>query len=502
VDPVDPQVNRFLGGLGSDPETGAPNFWGSVDSRKSREKASNGGGEDFPPPHVAADGTYDPNADLDWMGASCWAPRKVGKTACDAKSFLETRECLQATFEKAWQFTSDGMASKSGRVFGSKPLGNAAEVRNAVKQTMQQWYPMLHWIFVYYSCIGSETNGKVHGISYLGFSQFLEDARLVLDPAQPNKPVARHAKPRGEDGFDLLWVTVNSTAVMRSEFDSGGSKGALSRTEFLELLVRAAIDEKSVDEMHQFVQELLEDLLSILSRHPYAPTILHNPDGFRSTYCYRKEVCAVLDHHRQTLLSLFTVYCAGGKGQDGLGQSSLLGPDEWVVMLSELGFVKELTYRRIMIMFAQSRMITIDENERKSWVGQLNQLTFEGFLEAIVRLALVKSLPTDKEMHRAGYYYPGEFLGALLDKGLPMYNAWQERAVRIQRSGRGDAIWRRLDMLILLIVSVVQYGVEKQPGGATLLVRGTPDEILSMKEVEQYHKKPTPYVFEAQGDVS
>ena len=41
-----------------------------------------------------------------------------------------------------------------------------------------------------------------------------------------------------------------------------------------------------------------------------------------------------------------------------------------------------------------------------------------------------------------------------------------------------------------------RYGVELQPGGPTVLLRGHPDEILSLDEVKRYWKKPTRHVFE------
>ena len=65
-----------------------------------------------------------------------------------------------------------------------------------------------------------------------------------------------------------------------------------------------------------------------------------------------------------------------------------------------------------------------------------------------------------------------------------------------QDMGNADAIFRRVDMLMLLIVGVVQYGVEQQPGGPSVLLRGAPDEVLTIEEVKLYFKKPTRYVFE------
>ena len=68
---------------------------------------------------------------------------------------------------------------------------------------------------------------------------------------------------------------------------------------------------------------------------------------------------------------------------------------------------------------------------------------------------------------------------------------------RAQHAGKADPIYRRVDQLVLLIVSVMQFGVELQPGGPSLLIRGHPDEVLSLEEVRRYCKQPTRRVFEA-----
>ena len=176
-------------------------------------------------------------------------------------------------------------------------------------------------------------------------------------------------------------------------------------------------------------------------------------------------------------------------------------------MISDLGLAKELTLRRVYLIFSQSRMLTVDEASKRSQLGMLTQLSFEGFLEAIIRVAMVKvgmeahahlcvwecaclrpcgshlcacnpqagtrsepslkqclallacrtqALPTDREMRRYGFEYPGEFIGALLDQGSGAYNQWLHQAQLKQRRGGADPIWRRLDMFILLVVSIMQ----------------------------------------------
>ena len=48
----------------------------------------------------------------------------------------------------------------------------------------------------------------------------------------------------------------------------------------------------------------------------------------------------------------------------------------------------------------------------------------------------------------------------------------------------------------MLLVSIIQFGIEKLPDGPSLLLRGSPDEQLSYEEVRRFFKHPTPYVFE------
>ena len=178
-----------------------------------------------------------------------------------------------------------------------------------------------------------------------------------------------------------------------------------------------------------------------------------------------------------------------------------MGLDEWSMLLGDLGFTRELTSRKVNVMFAQSRMMVVHEgssggNEKASQKSQLTQLSYESFLEALVRLAVAKALPSDSEMRRHGFQFPGELFGAKLDLGVSAFRRWIEQLQQKQRRGLGDPIWRRLDVLILLMINIMQFGVEKTEGGAALLLRGSPDETLSLEEVKRYCNQPTPNVFE------
>ena len=238
-----------------------------------------------------------------------------------------------------------------------------------------------------------------------------------------------------------------------------------------------------------------EELESFLQLHPAFALIVHQPDLFRAKHCYQKETDAILTHHKTSLRAIFDVYSElGTGGVDVEGALDLMSAAEWMALMRDIGLVKECGVRNLYLIFAHSRMACVDESSKKS--VQLMRLPFEGFLEAIVRLSFLKALPSDKEMKRKDFQFPGEYIGSLLDQGRPVYDAWVLFTKRAQGAGRGDPVFRRVDMLVLLIISVIHYGVELQPDGPSLLLRGSPDEKVTLREVKMYIKKPTRFVFE------
>jgi hypothetical protein len=77
----------------------------------------------------------------------------------------------------------------------------------------------------------------------------------------------------------------------------------------------------------------------------------------------------------------------------------------------------DVSERDVTLSFVMSRMAVIDARMTKGETKE-NHLPFEGFMEAICRLSLVKALPTDEELSKAKCSDGGMFLLMLMKKEL------------------------------------------------------------------------------------
>ena len=91
--------------------------------------------------------------------------------------------------------------------------------------------------------------------------------------------------------------------------------------------------------------------------------------------------------HAPTLKALFESYAYGsGDVHDKLNKVDAMVYEEWTEMVDHVGWTLELTDRKVAQIFAWSRMLVVDEH---SIIGRGRQLrlTYDGFLEAMVRVA-------------------------------------------------------------------------------------------------------------------
>jgi len=171
---------------------------------------------------------------------------------------------------------------------------------------------------------------------------------------------------------------------------------SLSRVEFFTALIHLAVARHVLGGGEASVCGALRRLIHAdiwMHMSPSTCAAIADPNGFRRHRCYTEAVDAVLRTHEATLRLLFN-----GLNQADLGASAqLLSLFEWMTFLRALGLIqKDLTDRDALLSFAWSRMLVIDGATDHGAQKETN-LPFEGFLEALCRISVLKALPTDEE---------------------------------------------------------------------------------------------------------
>lgn len=117
----------------------------------------------------------------------------------------------------------------------------------------------------------------------------------------------------------------------------------------------------------------------------------------------------------------------------------------------------DLSDRDAKLCFVFSRMCVIDGESARGRAKE-SHLPFEGFLEALCRLAALKALPTDEEVKAAGHADAGGYLLQLRDEKPNLYEALlRERAVPL--GGQlAQPIWRCVDHLVSLMIRTIEEG--------------------------------------------
>ena len=133
----------------------------------------------------------------------------------------------------------------------------------------------------------------------------------------------------------------------------------------------------------------------------------------------------------------------------------LLGFDEWTAIVADLGLVDtQFTLLESVACFAWCRMRVVDESSDASR-PKLVQLSFEDFLEALVRVATAKAMPTDADLEAAQYSDAGRYLLALRDDPA------RHDAFLLSRNAHWtlpplQPPWRQLEHLLSLVARLLK----------------------------------------------
>ena len=132
---------------------------------------------------------------------------------------------------------------------------------------------------------------------------------------------------------------------------------------------------------------------------------------FRDSFCYVEDVDEVLKRWEQSLRNIFKAYAFGDGKMDELWSTDMLGYDEWKDFVLDMGFydVVDFAAREAALAFAWSRLREIDERPLKAKVRMM-QLSFEEFMEALIRISSFKVIPSDSDVYEAGCEDAGELM--------------------------------------------------------------------------------------------
>lgn len=257
---------------------------------------------------------------------------------------------------------------------------------------------LFYSIYDWYAFTGS---GEIWAIQLNAFSVMLADCNLI-DPGSKYCSAAH---------FDGVFISVNADSDAAGGMEEKyNPKRGVNRQELMACFVRIAVMRhilmRTETSVHRALQLLFEELAAGVP-----PPAKQLSNEFRDRCCYREETDAVLRRHEEWLRRLFKIYAHGdGALFQTLNDTSLLGIDEWHQIVLDCNLIDtQFGLDDATGSFIWSRMRAIVESADASR-AKIIQLSFEDFLEALVRVAAAKAMPTDSDLEEAGAADSGQYL--------------------------------------------------------------------------------------------
>ena len=375
---------------------------------------------------------------------SIWKERL--KTS-DSKSFYDTPEVKLAAFEKDWATAARKYAFDKKLDREAKALPAVQASRCTVEHAKAAYlthFDVFHGLFNHYA--SSSSGDDLFSISKKAFDIFLTDSALVREDVM------------GQRYADLmvLYEGINAKGAKDETFNH---KKTLSREEWIGMLVQLVLIKHVSPEDELDVEGGVAAFVAAL-RPRLSRAACHDANVFRADYCYIEETDDALRAFETSLRALYEGFAYGdGAIGDALSSTKMLSLDEYRDFVDRLGLQSEfVTARDLDRAFAFSRMLVVDEASIKGR-AKLIQLRFEDFLEALVRLAFVKALPTDEEIAQRGCTHAGEFLLDLSESPAELEAFEQARSCTID-AALNQSIGKKVYHFMRWIVYRVRGGVE------------------------------------------
>ena len=409
---------------------------------------------------------------------SIWAPRREHG---NSKDFYETPRALAALLMTDWklarihhvlstnilktQLEYSEYAATYALDVKKETHPEAPEVR-AVFQVLKKHAHTLYGAYFHYAMVGKSPRGKDPindmEMSYIGLNQFYEF-------------VADCELAKGEFEVSNVWSVVDAPDKYTRPLDPHNRSGALNRMEWVQVIVRLAMRMKlsvgDKDEMAGDVAAAVDEFCTELEA-TLPPITTLNRNVFRSRYCYTEGTDRVLRQYEGTLRTLFD--CYAGLGNHGMNDpakmasTELLTIGEWSELfnncgLVELGFLKQPV---LMQAFSISRIRSAKDHSHASEM-RVRHLTFEDFMEALLRLANIIALPTNEEIEETQAADHGDFLMALLADAQATFRQFVARRTGDLLGFPRQRIDKCLSGLLSLMCRMIEANGRPAGGGAS-----------------------------------
>ena len=417
---------------------------------------------------------------VEWsLPTSIWAARAKW---CDSKDFWDTDFVEQEKFEKDWEraLNVQGLAktilrADDGAGDGADDDGDAIpdEVQE-VRDVLWEHHDLYFQLFSYYASLNTK---DITSITFNGWAQFISDCKLA----------SMKYKYCKKSDCDRIFIAVDSKSRAAEKAKGVQSTGAsdmgkkeLSRFEFLTAVVHLAIARYNMSGQLPDVSDAVARLLAVdIKQQLDVDNLFAESNVFRNTFCYNEPVDIVLRRH-ETNLRLIFGGIAGSEGQ-AIGNTlsvNLCDLGEWKTFLRGLGLIgPDLTDRDGTLCFCWARMAVIDGESKKGSLKERN-LPFEGFLEAICRMGVLKALPTDDEIAAAGFSDAGMYMRHLKETDENTY----EKMLAARAAPWPGAAPQPIERCVEHIVTIIIRSIEEQTVGAD-------DMSLDKKELLEFMEK-------------
>jgi len=353
------------------------------------------------------------------------------------------------------------------------------EVRNCLWKFHREIYQC-------FDCYAACSSLDMFSMSSNEFRQFTEDTAMCIVGSKAcdqghldtlfiavNTGVARKAPKRvgkkGQNDAIKAAAAVRDMTLSAADVEADNkfnSVKSLNRQEFFQCLVKIAAMRYVMSGTDRDMSLAVEKLFNHMAKRlpPYAK---HNADEFRAQYCYIEETDTVLRKYEHSLNIIYSIYSesqndCGGKAGGATALKTLMGFDEYMGMVSDLELIEpSFSMREAKLAFIWSRMRAVDELHPKCR-AKIYNLSLEDFYEALVRIAMLKSWPTDDEIRNG---IPGVSLGGHADAGQFFLGLRAEGGkqahmeflnTRDSEGGENQPVWRKLEHLLTLILRTIE----------------------------------------------